>query len=283
MKTFVVIGVTGTQGGATARALLARGAHVRGMTRRPDSPKARALAQSGLEIVVGDLDDAASLARAFHGADGVYGVTDFFKNGIAAEVEHGRRIADVCKASAVPHLVFASVASADRAPSVPHFASKWTIEEHIRAIGQPATILCPTLFMEDLTDKQYVPPANWGMLRNIVGPDRAIHWISAGDVGSAAADVFFDRDRFLGQRIPLVGERCSIEQARQIFEGIDHKRPFAIAMPSWIFSRLVSKELVLMWQWLARESFDADLNATKLLFPKTRNMATWLREKRAQR
>jgi uncharacterized protein YbjT (DUF2867 family) len=233
-------------------------------------------------MVHGDLEDASSLARVFDGADGVYGVTDFFKNGIEAEIAHGKRIADVCKAKGVPHLVYASVASADRATGVAHFASKWAIEQHIRAIGQPATMLCPTLFMEDLTEKQYVPAANWGMLRKLVGADRPILWVSVEDIGATAAAVFFDRDRFLGQRVPLAGDRRSIADARRIFEEVDGKRPFAMAMPTWLFRRLVSQELVLMWQWLAREDFDADVEATRRVLPGVHDMASWLREKRAR-
>src|SRR5882724_3364360 len=189
MTTIVVLGITGSQGGATARALLGRGARVRGLTRRPDSPRAQALAALGVEMMRGDLEDASSLERAFEGADGVYAVTDFFRNGIDAEIAHGKRIADVCKAKGIPHLVYASVPAAERATSVPHFASKWAVEQHIRAIGQPATMICPTLFMEDLTEKQYVPPANWGMLRKIVGADRPILWVSVEDIGAVAATV----------------------------------------------------------------------------------------------
>lgn len=283
MKTIVVTGITGSQGGATARALLRRGAKVRGLTRKPDSPRARALSALGVEMVRGDLDDATSLEHAFDGADGVYGVTDFFKNGIDAEIAHGKRIADVCKKMGVPHLVYASVASADRATGVPHFASKWAIEQHIRAIGQPATMLCPTLFMEDLTEKQYVPPANWGMLRKLVGADRPIFWVSVDDIGAVAAAIFYHRERFLGQRVPLAGDRRSIDEARCVFEEIDGKAPFAMAMPAWLFRRLVSRELVLMWEWLARDEFDADVEATRRTLPEIRDMASWLREKRRGR
>ena len=55
MKTgseeILVTGATGQQGGAVARELLARGHKVRAMTRNPDGPKAKALADLGATVV----------------------------------------------------------------------------------------------------------------------------------------------------------------------------------------------------------------------------------------
>lgn len=98
-KTICVIGATGGQGGSVAR-LFAKepGWKVRGVTRRPDSPAARALAAQGIEVVAADLDDQASLEEAFRGCQVVFGVTDyydyFFEVGAAAAVE--REFAQGC-------------------------------------------------------------------------------------------------------------------------------------------------------------------------------------------
>ena len=46
----LVLGATGGQGGAVADALLARGARVRAMVRRPAEPKANRLAERGVEV-----------------------------------------------------------------------------------------------------------------------------------------------------------------------------------------------------------------------------------------
>jgi nucleoside-diphosphate-sugar epimerase len=60
----LVIGATGQQGGATARHLLERDRMVRALVRDPASPAARALRRAGADLVVGDLDDPASLLTA---------------------------------------------------------------------------------------------------------------------------------------------------------------------------------------------------------------------------
>ena len=73
-RTILITGVTGNQGGAVARALEGSGFHLRGLTRKPDSEQAGALAREGVDIVKGDLDDEATLRRALAGAWGVFGV-----------------------------------------------------------------------------------------------------------------------------------------------------------------------------------------------------------------
>lgn len=200
-----VTGATGTQGGAVARALLARGVRVRAVTRQPDGAAARALTALGAEAVRADMNDAESLAHAFEGADAVYAVTDFFKNGIDGEIRHGKAMADAARAGGVRHLVVASVASADRAASVPHFASK--------------------------------------------------------------------RDR----TVTLAGDVRSIGEARAIFERVNGKRPFALAIPNAIFRAFVSRELLAMWEWLARETMDGSVEQTRALVPGALGMEEWLR------
>jgi nucleoside-diphosphate-sugar epimerase len=62
-KLILVTGATGHQGGAAMRHLRAKSFAVRALTRDPDRPEARALVGHGAEVVRGDLDDLASVAR----------------------------------------------------------------------------------------------------------------------------------------------------------------------------------------------------------------------------
>ena len=67
---FTVMGITGNVGGAVAENLLAAGITVRGVVRNPG--KAKAWADRGVELVQSAYDDAAGLAKAFAGAEGVF-------------------------------------------------------------------------------------------------------------------------------------------------------------------------------------------------------------------
>jgi uncharacterized protein YbjT (DUF2867 family) len=60
----LVIGATGRQGGATARALRAAGVPVRALVRDPDTDAAKAVEALGAELVTGDLHDRDSVIRA---------------------------------------------------------------------------------------------------------------------------------------------------------------------------------------------------------------------------
>ena len=82
-RIITVFGATGAQGGGLARAILAdpqRRFRVRAVTRKPESPAARALAEAGADIIVADLDDAVSVRRAMEGAHGAFCVTNFWEH-----------------------------------------------------------------------------------------------------------------------------------------------------------------------------------------------------------
>lgn len=120
----LVLGATGGQGAAVVSALLARGARVRALVRRPDAPSVRRLRDRGVEAVVGSLDDRVALGAAMRRVTGVFAVTTPFEAGADAEVAQGRAIVAAAIDQQVPHLVFSSVAGADQQTGVPHFDSK---------------------------------------------------------------------------------------------------------------------------------------------------------------
>src|SRR6201982_2181686 len=145
----VVTGGTGKQGGAMVKCLLERGHEVRAVTRSTESAKARELARAGVTLVRASLEDSAALTKALAGASSLFAMTRPFEGGRQAETLQGISAADAAKAAGV-HLVFTSVGSANRQTGIPHFDSKYKVEEHIAEIGVPATVLAPVYFMENL-------------------------------------------------------------------------------------------------------------------------------------
>ena len=67
---FLVMGITGKVGGATARRLLEQGQKVRALVR--DRGKAAIWADLGVELVDGDWSDAAAIQRALDGVEGAF-------------------------------------------------------------------------------------------------------------------------------------------------------------------------------------------------------------------
>src|SRR5437879_12064318 len=100
-RKILITGVTGNQGGAVARALQGAGFHLRGLTRKPDSERADALARDGVDIVKGDLDDEATLRPALAGAWGVVGVQNAREAGVKTEETQGKRLATLAPVAGV--------------------------------------------------------------------------------------------------------------------------------------------------------------------------------------
>jgi uncharacterized protein YbjT (DUF2867 family) len=207
-KIIVVTGATGNQGGAAAARLLSDGWAVRALTRDPKSAMAQGLAASGAEVVGGDLDDRPSLDAAVAGAHGVFSVQ---QGAIGVppvrfddEVRRGKNVADAAVAAGVVHLVYASVAGAERSTGIGAFAAKWEIEQHIRRIGVPATILRPVSFMEN-----YASPAfgvQTGTLATAFAPDVPEQLIALDDIGALVALAFRDPAQYLGRAIAIAGD-----------------------------------------------------------------------------
>src|SRR5688500_18436169 len=112
-KIIAVVGATGVQGGGLARAILAEpnsGFSVRAITRDPNKDNAKALAAKGAEVVSANLDDVESLKKAFAGAHGVFGVTNFWEH-FSAEKEkaQAKNIADAAKAAGVKHVIWSTL------------------------------------------------------------------------------------------------------------------------------------------------------------------------------
>jgi dihydroflavonol-4-reductase len=76
---YAITGATGFLGGVLARQLRDAGHEVVALVRDPD--RAAGLAETGVELVRGDLDDAAALDRICAGADGLFHVAGWYKVG----------------------------------------------------------------------------------------------------------------------------------------------------------------------------------------------------------
>ncbi|MCA1585088.1 MAG: NmrA family NAD(P)-binding protein [Acidobacteria bacterium] len=138
----LVLGATGTVGGAVTRALQEQGVDVAALTRSAE--KASTLPK-GVEARVGDLNQPQEVGSAFKGVDGL-----FLLNAVtSSELQEGLFALHWAKHHAVKHLVYLSVQHTERAPHIPHFASKAMIEQAIKKSGVPHTIVQPNNFFQN--------------------------------------------------------------------------------------------------------------------------------------
>ena len=140
-RNILVTGATGQQGGSLTRLLLQKKHKVYALTRNTQSPAAQDLRNRGANIVKGDLDDSDSLKRAVKDVESVFLMGTPFEDGTEGETRRGKLMADIAKENNIEHLVYSSVANADKNTGIPHFESKYKIEQHIKNLGIPYTII----------------------------------------------------------------------------------------------------------------------------------------------
>ncbi|WP_433560403.1 NmrA/HSCARG family protein [Nocardia sp. CA-151230] len=201
----LVLGATGGQGGAVTAALLRHNAPVRAMVRNPAAVRARGLADTGVEVVSGSLDDPGALAAGMREVSAVYALTTPFEAGPEAEIAQGRAILAAATQARVRHLVFSSVAGADQHSGVPHFESKAVIETELARSDLPYTILGPTYFFDNAlggADRITVD----GVLDLPLPSDRKLQQLDRADLGAFAAKVLLNPDSYLRRRIELAGD-----------------------------------------------------------------------------
>ena len=264
-KTILVTGATGTQGGAVARELMKRGYSVRGLTRNPDSDRARALSDLGADMVRGDYNDAASLAAAMSGIHGVFAVTDFWEHGYQTEVEHGKQLVDSAKAAGVNHFVFTSVDGADSYSGVPHFESKGEIEIYLIASALKYSIIRPVSFMDNIHyDRQRIMS---GVYFDPRDSDKTQQWIAASDIGFFVGEAFDHPDEWIGKALDIAGDEMSIAEFTDVLSrsvGLDvHHQQI-----TWKkYEEEAGEEITLMARWLDNKGFDADVEALRKMYP----------------
>lgn len=166
-KLAVIVGATGGQGNSVVKALLKDPSYkVRGITRNPSSEKGKVLSAQGVEVVAADLNDEASLVKAFSGASVVYGVTDFFEPFVktnpeeAMKVEYGQGVNIVSaasKTSTLEHFIWSTLPDSRKISNgeyiLPHFDAKARIDAYIKenkALLSKTTFLYVTYYSGNL-------------------------------------------------------------------------------------------------------------------------------------
>ena len=229
-KIIAVVGSTGSQGGGLCEAILkdpSGGYACRAITRDPNKDKAKALAGKGAEVVRADLDDVESLKKAFAGAYGVYGVTNFWEH-FSAEKEkaQAKNIADAARAAGVKHVIWSTLEDTrklmkpddKRMPMlqetyrVPHFDAKAEADEYFR--GLPVTYLVTSFYWDNLYTFGLAPKKGEDGVYSWAFPlgNAKLAGIAAEDIGKVAYGIFKAGDRYIGKTVGITSENLTIQE-----------------------------------------------------------------------
>lgn len=224
-----VFGATGAQGGGLVRAIQADQSspfRARAVTRNPDSEAAKALAKLGAEVVAGDVDDEASLQRAFAGAHGAFCVTFFWAHmSPEREAAEAAAMARAAKQAGVKHVIWSTLEdtrrwvplSDTRMPTlmgkykVPHFDAKGESNARFTEAGVPTTMLNTSFYWDNFIHFGAGPkpgPDGTLVLALPMG-DKKLPGIAVEDIGRCAYGVFRRGQEFVGKSIGIAGEHLT--------------------------------------------------------------------------
>ena len=302
-KIIAVLGATGAQGGGLVRAIVndpSGGFAARAIVRDPKSDKAKALAALGAEVVAGDVDDEASLVRAFAGAHGAYCVTFFWAHFSAEkEIAEVAAMARAAKAAGVKHVVWSTLEdsrqkiplSDTRMPTlhgkykVPHFDGKGEANAEFAKAGVPTTLFHTSFYWDNLIYFGMGPRkgADGKLTFALPMGDKKLPGIAAADIGACAYGVFKAGDRFIGQSIGVAGEHpTGAQMAASLGQALGQAVAY-YAMPFDDYRKLGfpgADDLGNMFQY--KHDFNAefcgarDLALSHSLNPALQNFDAWL-------
>lgn len=265
-RLVLVTGATGQQGGSVARRLLEGGFRVRGITRNIESDAATELTGLGAEMVRAEFTDAGSLSVALEGVDAVFAMTTPFEAGVDAETAQGVALVDAAAAAGVDHIVYSSVASADKATGIPHFDSKYRVEEHLAASDLRWSVIAPVYFMGNLFFPDMLNALKDGTYAIALPADRSLQQIAIEDIGAFAAHVLANPEEFAGKRIDIAGDELSSRESADVLSGILGK-PISVVEVPIEGVRSFSEDFALMYEWFASVGYVADVDRLRSSYP----------------
>lgn len=190
-STVLVAGATGILGSEICRQLIAKNIKVKGLVRSTSvANKIAALNELGVEIVVADLKNKASIVNAVQGVSSIISTVSSSLSrqegdSIQAVDEQGQiNLIDAAKSAGINQMVFISFCPMPG--QFPLQTAKRKVEKHLQESGLNYTILQPTYFME-----VWLSPAlgfDYANAKAIIYGDglKKVSWIAINDVASFA-------------------------------------------------------------------------------------------------
>jgi len=302
-KIIAVVGATGAQGGGLVDAILEDRSGefaARALTRSVDSEKARALVARGAEVVAANVDDAASLKKAFAGAHGAFCVTFFWDHfSPEKEIAQARAMALAAREAGVKHVIWSTLEdtrrrvplSDDRMPTlmgkykVPHFDAKGEANQAFLDSGVPTTLLHTSFYWENFIYFGMGPKRGSDGKLAITMPmaDKRLPGIAAADIGRCAFGIFKRGAKYAGKSLGIAGEHLTgTQMAAALGRALGQEVVYNAVTPEAFraFGFPGAEDLGNMFQY--KRDFEAeycafrDLAVSRALNPALKTFDAWL-------
>ncbi len=277
-RRILVTGATGQQGGSVIAALLDKGCELYGLTRHPSSERALELKAMGVKVVAGNLSDPYfhSLRKVFKMVDSVFLVGTPFETGVEGEVLQGLNTIDLAKETGIKHLVYTSVADADKQTGIPHFDSKFKVEQHLIQSGVPFTIIAPVFFYDNMMAPFTLPGLQHGQLAQALPANIPLEGISVKNIGEFAGLILENPERFLGKRINIAGDELDGNRWAEVLSAASNKQIGYSEIPVEMLEQS-STDMAKMYRWFRSVGYDVNVNQLKREYPEIHwdSLAEW--------
>lgn len=203
----LIVGATGMLGGAIFRGLVDRGERVRALVREQSAEDT--FKQAGVETVLGDLKDRASLASACEGVSTLVTTANSAARGgddnvETVDLEGNQSLIEAASAAGVEHFIFVSAQGEDPDSPAPFLRAKGLASQRLRQSGMAYTVLVPDIYMDVWVPLVVSGPVASGRPVTIVGKGVRKHYLVAIDdvagfaVASVRDDAARNRDLLIG-------------------------------------------------------------------------------------
>ena len=228
---FLVLGITGRVGGATAQNLLAKGYKVRALVRDPR--KAADWGSQGVELVQGDFSDAAALTGALQGVEGAYIMLPPIMTPQRGFPEANAIIAGYVDAFGrvpPPRLVVLSSIGTEKPHGLGLITQTHMLEEALASFTFPIAFIRAGSFFENNISLLPVA-AQSGHFYTFYQPvERPVPSIATRDIGALAAQLLTDKS-WTGRRIIELGSPYSPTQIASAISEVLGRPVIAQAVP----------------------------------------------------
>jgi uncharacterized protein YbjT (DUF2867 family) len=231
---FLVMGITGKVGGATAEHLLAHGKKVRALVRNRE--KASSWANRGVELVDGDWNDSAAIGRALKGVEGAFVMLPAVWAPSPDYKEAKGVIANYVEAlsnAAPPRVVALSSMGANRTSGLGMITALSLLEQGFRDLASPIAFVRAGGFFENFLYGLQV--AQGGTLPVYYTPtSRKSTMVATNDIGAEVASLLTG-PAWSGHRVIELGSMLSAnEVAAQLGDVMQRDvKAFAVPRAEW--------------------------------------------------
>ena len=199
--------------------------------------------------------------------------------GVGKEVTQGIDLINSAKASRIKYFIYSSVIGCDLDTGIPHWQSKFQIENHLKASGIDFAIIRPPSFYENLLFPEVKSRILKGKLVLPTRKDKVQQFMSAADVGKIATAIFSEPSKYRNTTMNLVADQMDGEELALLLSKVMKRQIKFQQLPMLITRLVMGRNLAKMFRWVNHHDvlFVKDIESFRKQFPGMLSFEEWIK------